>query len=96
MSGLFGGVALLLLLRQRQAKSGGGATDLTINRHLYSRTRRSVGYTGRRLHGGRKTSPHGYFSLTSEGPADRGTVDKASTGREDNCISGCPMGTWDI
>lgn len=38
----------------------------------------------------------GCFPLTSEGLAERGTVEKASTGGEDNCVSGCPVGTWDI
>lgn len=38
----------------------------------------------------------GCFPLTGKGPAERETVEKASTGREHNCVSGCPVGTWDI
>lgn len=38
----------------------------------------------------------GCFPLTSKEPAERGTAEKASTGGEDNCVSGCPVGTWDI
>ncbi|KAM7384193.1 hypothetical protein PAMA_011507 [Pampus argenteus] len=51
----------LLLLQQRQAKGGGGATDLTINRHCTA-VRRSVGYAGRS-----STAAGGRHQLTAAG-----------------------------
>lgn len=38
----------------------------------------------------------GYFPLTSKEPAERRRVERKSPVEEDNCVSCCPMGTWDI
>ncbi|KAK2830323.1 hypothetical protein Q5P01_018254 [Channa striata] len=79
---------IALIDRDRQ-KAEEEQTQLTVNRRRVFDSPSVGGYVGsspRRLDG----------ASSREVLAERRAVEKASTGGGDNCISCCPLGTWDI